>query len=240
MKKILSLVLLIVSIQSFGQNPPGYKSKIVKDKLQSSFMVDSGLHILRGCGNPSGVRGWASLKDGAVTIDTCGNRLYIYSSGAWSLVGGDNLNIFKRKGIAAFYDNFSRTNVGSDYGIAFPATTATISSDGLNLVGTPNNYSNHISRIFYTASENFSLKLTYVNNTISTTDSGVAIGVRSQNTNCCAHTVLAGVRQATGHPDLGKSYITGLQYGYTHTGTDAISSISVGDTIEIELKRHAL
>src|SRR5688572_8943563 len=236
MKKILSLVLLIVSIQSFGQNPPGYKSKIVKDKLQSSFMVDSGLHILRGCGNPSGVRGWASLKDGAVTIDTCGNRLYIYSGGGWSLVGGDNLNIFKRKGIAAFYDNFSRTNVGSDYGIAFPATTTTISSDGLNLVGTPNNYSNYISRIFYTASENFSLKLTYVNNTISATTYCVAIGMKSQNTNCCQHIISAGVYQNTGNSDLGKSFITGLTYSYTSVGSDNISSISAGDTIEIEMK----
>jgi len=183
MKNILSLILLIVSIQSFGQNSPDYKSRIVRERLQSSFMVDSGLHILRCCGNPSGVRGGASIQNGAVAIDTCGIRVYIYSGGAWSLVG-DDLNIFKKKGIVVFYDNFSRTYVGSDYGSTFPSTTATISSNGLNLVGTPNNYSNYISRIFYTASENFSLKLTYVNNTISATAYGVAIGMKSQNMVC--------------------------------------------------------
>src|SRR5688572_18989422 len=55
-------------------------------------------------------------------------------------------------GIVAFYDDFKRDYLGSDYTAAFPATTATISSDGLNLIGTPFNYNNYVARSsFYTA-----------------------------------------------------------------------------------------
>lgn len=83
MRKILGLVLLIISVNVFGQNPPGYQSRIVRERIQGSFMVDSTQHIPRYCGTPSGVRGGGSIQDGAVAMDTCNNRFYIYSGGAW-------------------------------------------------------------------------------------------------------------------------------------------------------------
>lgn len=150
-------------------------------------------------------------------------------------------NTLYNQGIVVFYDNFSRSSIGSNYVTAFPGTTATISSAGLRLVGTPGNYVNYISRLKYTASERFSEKITYINNTISSTAYGITVGMQSQNTFCCTHEVTAGVGQYTGSAILGKSFITGGDsYGFTSNGSSTISTISVGDTIDVTLVRDYL
>jgi len=89
MKKILFFILLIVSIQSFGQTPPGYQSRLVMEKVVS-FMIDSTLHIPSYCGTPSGVRSGGSIRDGALAMDTCNSILYIYSTSTWIEVGPSN------------------------------------------------------------------------------------------------------------------------------------------------------
>lgn len=91
MKNILGLVFLIISINVFGQNPPGYQSRKVNERIQGSFMVDSTQHIPRYCGTPSGVRGGGSVQDGAVAMDTCNNIMYMYSGGVWRKVGSESI-----------------------------------------------------------------------------------------------------------------------------------------------------
>ena len=83
MKKILFGLLVLISIQALGQNPPGYQSRIVRERIQGSFMVDSTLHIPRYNGTPSGVRVGGSVQDGALAMDTTNHILYMYSGGAW-------------------------------------------------------------------------------------------------------------------------------------------------------------
>ena len=245
MKKILGLILLIISINLFGQTPPGYQTRIVRERIQGSSMTDSTQHVPRYCGTPSGVRGGGSTQDGAIAIDTCNNLLYIYSGGTWRTVSGSDTtytfkNTLYNEGVVVYYDNFSRSYLGSNYYSTLPATTATIDANGLNLSGGADNLLNYVQRNFNTSAANFELTLTYINNAISTTDSGVWIGVKSNNTNCCQHDIMVGVYQATGHPNLGKSFIFGRGYTYTHVGSDAISSISVGDTIQVTMKRSDL
>ncbi len=46
MKKILFFILLIVSFQAFGQ-PTGYQKRIVNERIQGSFMVDSAFNMPR-------------------------------------------------------------------------------------------------------------------------------------------------------------------------------------------------
>ncbi len=88
MRKILLLLLVILSFQAFGQTPPGYQTRIVRERIQGSFMVDSTLHIPRYNGTPSGVRGGGSVQDGALAMDTTNHILYIYSGGIWRTVSG--------------------------------------------------------------------------------------------------------------------------------------------------------
>jgi len=46
MKKILFFILIVISIQSFAQ-PAGYQKRIVNERIQGSFMVDSAFNIPR-------------------------------------------------------------------------------------------------------------------------------------------------------------------------------------------------
>ena len=142
-------------------------------------------------------------------------------------------------GLVVFYDDFKRGSIGGDYTTAFPATTATISRAGLTLSGTPNNYNNYILRNYSTVASKFKERIRYVNNTMSSTAYGIAVGIRSDNAFTLLHNVVGSVAQNTGNSDLGKSSIAANStYSYSDFGTDAISSISVGDTIEIEIVRN--
>lgn len=82
MRKIILFICLVVSFHAFGQTPPGYQYRTVREKLLS-FMIDSSLHLPSYCGTPSGFRGGSSVRDGMLAIDTCNDRLFIYSGGAW-------------------------------------------------------------------------------------------------------------------------------------------------------------
>jgi hypothetical protein len=120
MKKILGLILLLISVQMFGQDPPGYQHRIVRERIQGSFMVDSTLHIPRYCGTPSGVRGGGSIQDGALAIDTCNNILYYYSSAAWIAVG--TTNIYNSNGVLT--SNRTLTGLNNTYSLNFDSLSS--------------------------------------------------------------------------------------------------------------------
>lgn len=83
MRKVILAVLVLVSVHAFGQNPTNYLLRSTRERLISS-MVDSMLRIPRYCGVPSGVRvSEVSTIDGALAMDTCNNRLYMFSGNAW-------------------------------------------------------------------------------------------------------------------------------------------------------------
>lgn len=102
MRKILALILIIVSINSFGQGnsvpfiftlpmtkhlapdftPLGYQYRTVRERLLA-FMVDSGLHVPRYNGVPSGLRNGVNLADGLIAMDTTNGHFYGYRNSAW-------------------------------------------------------------------------------------------------------------------------------------------------------------
>src|SRR6187399_1454591 len=45
--RIILILTLFISIQSFGQVPTGYQKRIVNERIQGSFMVDSAFNIPR-------------------------------------------------------------------------------------------------------------------------------------------------------------------------------------------------
>lgn len=82
-KRLLGLVLILVSVQVFGQNPTNYTLRNTRERV-ISFMVDSMLRIPRYNGTPSGVRvNETSAIDGAIAMDTTNGRMYIFSGNAW-------------------------------------------------------------------------------------------------------------------------------------------------------------
>jgi len=165
MKKILGLILLVVSVNVFGQTPTGYQYRMVREKV-ISFMIDSSLHIPSYCGAPSGLRSGSSTRDGALAMDTCNNLLYIYSSGAWSTISGTN--IYNSNGILqgnrtltglnnTYYLNFDSLNyfvVGRN---AIPrvfmnsSASGIVSPDGSNSM----QVSNSVASIAYNTSANY-------------------------------------------------------------------------------------
>ena len=81
MKNILIVIFLLAGFNLFGQ-PPGYTKRNIRENV-ISFIVDSTQHIPRYCGTPTGIRNGGYVADGAIAIDTCNNRFYIFSGGAW-------------------------------------------------------------------------------------------------------------------------------------------------------------
>ncbi len=106
MRKILLFLLVIVSVQSFGQDsyrgeskigkfifyygqygvPTNYQYRTVRERL-IAFMVDSSLHVPRYNGTPVGLRTGSSTNDGLVAVDTLNHILYFYSGGNWITSG---------------------------------------------------------------------------------------------------------------------------------------------------------
>ena len=148
MKKILLFLLLIVSIYSFGQTPPGYQTRIVRERIQGSFMVDSGLHVPRYNGTPVGVRGGVSIQDGAIALDTLNHRFYIYSNSTWSrlanyaeisgfisgTIADDQVAVGSAantiEGTSSLTFNGSTFNVGNNPSLLYTGTGSDITSAG--------------------------------------------------------------------------------------------------------------
>ena len=252
MKKILLLLSILVSINGLAQFPATQSQGTINTKVVSN----GGFQAMKGLINgvytdtTAANAGYIDFYTGAQIYCTSDQYFYLRDTlpMRWTkmakfsdITGSSNIEYKQglyNEGIVVFYDDFKRDYFGSDYTLAFPATTETISSDGLNLVGAPGNFSNYISRNYYTASESFSLKMSYVNNVLDGSSYGITIGMRSQNTECCTHHVTAGIWQTGGN--LGKAYIVGGDaYGYQSTGSDAIS-LSAGDTVTVELIRNGL
>jgi len=113
MKKILFAILVLIGINAFGQNPPGYQSRNVRERIQGSFMVDSTNHIPRYCGTPSGVRGGGSIQDGAIAIDTCNHVFFFYSDGKWRNAGSLNTDTKLIHGGIVTWDSLLVFNVSA-------------------------------------------------------------------------------------------------------------------------------
>jgi len=106
MKYILSFILLVVSVNLFGQRggpklilpepqpiyshlgdiifgvPTNYQYRTVRERL-IAFMIDSSLHIPRYNGTPVGIRSGASTNKGALAADTLNNKLYLGTGYSW-------------------------------------------------------------------------------------------------------------------------------------------------------------
>ena len=83
MKKILLFILVLVSVQVFGQNPSNYQYRTVRERLLA-MMVDSSFHIPRYNGVPSGLRTGSSTHDGSLAADTLNHNLYFWSNSVWA------------------------------------------------------------------------------------------------------------------------------------------------------------
>jgi hypothetical protein len=106
MKKILFLLLL--SSKLIAQNPSNYQYRPVKERILA-LMIDSGLHIPRYNGTPSGQRVGIPVNDGAIASDTTNSLLYHYSGGAWNR-------------IANYSELLGNTNAGSGYRWLMPSS----------------------------------------------------------------------------------------------------------------------
>lgn len=104
MKKILLLAFIIVSINSFSQNPANYQYRVVYERLRG-LMPDSVLHIPRYNGVPSGLRGGSSTHDGAFAMDTLNGNFYGYRNGTWFRVANyiDKVNYSDTSAMNANY-----------------------------------------------------------------------------------------------------------------------------------------
>lgn len=100
MKRILLLILVLVSIESFSQgwklkvfkvgnveyyqfSPPNNYSFINGRYRWLATMADSGMHIPSYNGTPVGTRVNVWPWDGAIAMDTTNHRFYIFSGNAW-------------------------------------------------------------------------------------------------------------------------------------------------------------
>lgn len=82
MKKLLIIIFIIISFDSFAQNPGNYTS-INGFYRWRGGMHDSGLHVPRYNGTPVGRRVGVSPNSGAVAIDTIGHTSFFYSGDKW-------------------------------------------------------------------------------------------------------------------------------------------------------------
>lgn len=82
MRKILGLILIIVSVNCFGQNPTNYQYRVVYERLRG-LMPDSVFHLPRYNGVPSGLRGGSAYHDGALAADTLNGHFYGYWNTVW-------------------------------------------------------------------------------------------------------------------------------------------------------------
>lgn len=90
MKKILLFVLILITIQSFGQNPSNYQYRTVRERLLA-FMVDSSFHVPRYNGIPSGLRVGSSYNSGGLAADTLNHGAFLYSGGIWRKIGTEGI-----------------------------------------------------------------------------------------------------------------------------------------------------
>lgn len=74
--------LLIISFQSFGQNPANYQYRNVFERSRGG-MFDSALHVPRYNGAPSGLRSGSSTHAGAIGMDTTNHLFKYYSGQIW-------------------------------------------------------------------------------------------------------------------------------------------------------------
>lgn len=101
MKRILLLILILISVESFSQGwkvfkvgnveyyqftPPNNYAFINGRYRWLATMADSGMHIPSYNGTPVGTRTNVWPWDGAIAMDTTNHRLYIFSGNAWNRV----------------------------------------------------------------------------------------------------------------------------------------------------------
>jgi lysophospholipase L1-like esterase len=137
-----------------------------------------------------------------------------------------------------FIDSFRRSSLGSNYLSTLPNTTVSMFGNKLTLTGGNNDSLNYIKYDWGTCSEKYTTVIRYVNKKISATSKGIAVGLFSNNIHGYAHHNRIGVYQNTGNANLGKVFFTNPSIGFTSIGSGTISSISVGDTIELRLDRN--
>lgn len=94
MKKIIALSFTICFFAMQGISQKGNYNSDHKSTETWRLIIDSTLHIPAGCGAP-GVRVGAWTGSGSIYADTCTNKLYLLSSGAWRDVTGLASGVFQ-------------------------------------------------------------------------------------------------------------------------------------------------
>jgi len=137
-----------------------------------------------------------------------------------------------------FIDSFNRTSLGSNYSTSIPNTTIQMGANHLTLVNGNQDSLNYLRYNWATCSESYTVVLKYVNKKLSTTSKGLSVGLFSTNANGFVHHNRMGIYQNTGNANFGKVYFSNPSTaGAYYIGTGAISSISVGDTIQFTYTR---
>lgn len=137
-----------------------------------------------------------------------------------------------------FTDAFTRTSLGSNYTTTLPNTTVQMGGSRLTLVGGNNDSLNFIRYNWNTCSENYTTTVKYVNRTLGSNSKGIEFGLYSINQYGYAHHNRIGLYQAVGAANRGVVFFTNPTTTYTTVGTGTISTISVGDTIELTMIRN--
>lgn len=85
MKRILTVVFLMITIYGFGQVPPNYLNIRSRYNL-IAIKSDSGFHV-PGYSTIPNIRGGVWNGSGNIGIDTVNNKFYFYSGGDWREAG---------------------------------------------------------------------------------------------------------------------------------------------------------
>jgi lysophospholipase L1-like esterase len=263
MKKILFFILLIVSIQSFGQ-PTGFQKRIVNERLQGGFIVDSLMVMPRFTDTTQ-----ANLHK---RFDTCGAYFFSYTkdsvyyracnpkrwicvgSGSGSGSGIDSLyadttfhkvsayTADQKRGnvLGEIYSQTTFTDLDTFTVNTSPYKPATISNLKILLGKTGTDSASLVTLKRYTALDRWTMKAGFIVGDKSSISYGFGLFMYSVNTTF-AQDVRAQFTQRTTPGYDGYITIDDGNHGiaFTTRATSATNVIfSVGDSIEFSLNRN--
>ncbi len=163
-------------------DPLTYVQRIYVDRVADSLRSEMG-------GGGSGISeviagsGLENVNDSTLKADTALLKT-VLDARADSSALADAINLKQDANAittfgAIFTDSFARGSLGTDYSTTLPGSTLTMPGSFMHLSGTPNNYSNFISRDYYTTLERAKTSVSFVIETVDATSYGIAVGWKS-------------------------------------------------------------